>query len=616
MLTVRLAASAEVAEADDGTLDTSMMAFVKPTATVGVTEDDESAKEEDGATSPSDESEEDSRDDAAPADADAETGERTEPRTPVQRSGAGSTTTSTPVSVKPAASVASSPPSTALTPANPAPPASPSLPPPAPHHESEMIKHLVLAKLSNLESHQKRRDEASAPPLPLVERERSRSLKKDRGERRRRRPHNTAAKQLRSKLLRAPDASQHAANALTPSYSLLELTKPYPQADLLQTLAEQMADDPALPHHARLDCRFSSSNSASSEADPSEWSPHQRDDSAESDSAGALGQHRLTREKSDPLISPPPAPTLGHRASLLSQGSGGEAPVLDATAHADQSGLALLRKGSGASSRTLHTHSPHVQVTASSTEAEGETAANGASAAMPQPSPPSGSSEHSLHTPTFGSSPAGSPLTPPARPSSTTLPAGPRPPSPQVTGAKGASPVQKPGGSPSAGSTGRSVVRSTSRGAQPRQTIPAIADEYPLSLLVAEDNPINTKMIGGFLQRLGYKVEFAANGEEVLACWKRRVDKGEQPHDVVLMDVNMDEMDGYECTRRLRRLPAGGRVYIIAQTANASMESKSKCLESGMNAFLPKPIIVEELARQLKMAYRALDEADRDKRTA
>ena len=99
-----------------------------------------------------------------------------------------------------------------------------------------------------------------------------------------------------------------------------------------------------------------------------------------------------------------------------------------------------------------------------------------------------------------------------------------------------------------------------------------------------------------FLRKLGYEdVAIAVSGEEVLAVWaaKERDSGGGSGSDsgvfdVILMDVNMDGMDGIECTRQLRSRTTGQRVYIIAQTANANTESKHKCIDAGMDSFLPK----------------------------
>ena len=130
-----------------------------------------------------------------------------------------------------------------------------------------------------------------------------------------------------------------------------------------------------------------------------------------------------------------------------------------------------------------------------------------------------------------------------------------------------------------------------------------------------------------FLKKLGYEdVVIAVSGEEVLAVWSAREEAAVRSgsvsvssssgggqssvFDVILMDVNMDGMDGIECTRQLRNLVSGRRVYIIAQTANANTESKHKCIDAGMDSFLPKPVILEELARQLKLARQQLDKRD------
>jgi CheY-like chemotaxis protein len=66
------------------------------------------------------------------------------------------------------------------------------------------------------------------------------------------------------------------------------------------------------------------------------------------------------------------------------------------------------------------------------------------------------------------------------------------------------------------------------------------------------------------------------------------------------MDCQMPEMDGYEATRALRRDPLLSKVYIIAMTANAMQGDKEKCLECGMNDYVPKPIRVNDLAAALK----------------
>ncbi|MCS6922904.1 MAG: response regulator, partial [Fimbriimonadales bacterium] len=107
-----------------------------------------------------------------------------------------------------------------------------------------------------------------------------------------------------------------------------------------------------------------------------------------------------------------------------------------------------------------------------------------------------------------------------------------------------------------------------------------------LRVLVAEDNYVNQKVIRRQLERWGVQVAIAENGNEVLE-WLSRA-----PFDLVLMDCQMPEMDGYEATRRIRayEAPRGLHIPIIALTANALEGDREKCLECGMDDYLSKPI--------------------------
>jgi signal transduction histidine kinase/CheY-like chemotaxis protein/ligand-binding sensor domain-containing protein len=115
----------------------------------------------------------------------------------------------------------------------------------------------------------------------------------------------------------------------------------------------------------------------------------------------------------------------------------------------------------------------------------------------------------------------------------------------------------------------------------------------PLNILVAEDNLINQKMILKVLEKLGYKASLAATGREVV----RMLD--EEFFDLILMDVQMPEMDGLECTRYIRdnctRQPV-----IIAMTANAMIEDREECIKAGMNNYIPKPVKIELLVAMLQ----------------
>jgi CheY-like chemotaxis protein len=113
-----------------------------------------------------------------------------------------------------------------------------------------------------------------------------------------------------------------------------------------------------------------------------------------------------------------------------------------------------------------------------------------------------------------------------------------------------------------------------------------------LSVLVAEDNLLNQKVIMRLVRSLGCDVEAVANGLEVLvACARRRFD-------VVLMDVRMPEMNGLEAARRLRQeLPTEQQPHIYAMTAGVTAADRQACFDAGMNGFVAKPVVREELEK-------------------
>jgi len=114
-----------------------------------------------------------------------------------------------------------------------------------------------------------------------------------------------------------------------------------------------------------------------------------------------------------------------------------------------------------------------------------------------------------------------------------------------------------------------------------------------LRILIAEDNIINQKVISKMLNKLNYRADVAANGLEVLAALER------QAYDVVLMDIQMPEMDGLDAAKRIReRWPDGPK--IIAITAYAMQGDREKCIASGMNDYITKPVNLEELRSVLE----------------
>lgn len=128
------------------------------------------------------------------------------------------------------------------------------------------------------------------------------------------------------------------------------------------------------------------------------------------------------------------------------------------------------------------------------------------------------------------------------------------------------------------------------------QTTPmADRPQHSLRILLAEDNPVNQKVALRQLESLGYKADVVANGQEVLDLLQQ------VRYDLILMDCQMPVMDGYEATRRLRQQErrSGHRTVVIAITANAMQEDRERCLQAGMDDYLSKPVLKEDLQRLL-----------------
>ena len=128
--------------------------------------------------------------------------------------------------------------------------------------------------------------------------------------------------------------------------------------------------------------------------------------------------------------------------------------------------------------------------------------------------------------------------------------------------------------------------------------------ERALRVLVAEDNPINQRVVESLLYKWGHAVEIVADGEAAVRAWT------EDQYDVILMDVKMPGVDGLEATERIRsaEMAAGdGRhIPIVALTAQAFNEDEQRCREAGMDAYLSKPIKSEKLRTTLNQVVAAV----------
>ncbi len=133
--------------------------------------------------------------------------------------------------------------------------------------------------------------------------------------------------------------------------------------------------------------------------------------------------------------------------------------------------------------------------------------------------------------------------------------------------------------------------RISPRAAEPPKTGPLLATQLPLRILVVDDNTINQRVAVRILQQLGYQAEVAGNGREALDVLDQK------PFDFVLMDVMMPEMDGLEATRLLRKRQMNPenknyqtRIVVVAVTAHAMQGDREKCIASGMDDYLSKPV--------------------------
>lgn len=117
-----------------------------------------------------------------------------------------------------------------------------------------------------------------------------------------------------------------------------------------------------------------------------------------------------------------------------------------------------------------------------------------------------------------------------------------------------------------------------------------------LHILIAEDNLVNQKLAARLLEKQGHTSFIANNGREAVEAWET------ESFDAVLMDMQMPVMDGLEATKEIRakEQQLGKHVTIIAMTANAMTGDRERCLEAGMDEYIPKPVDVMKLVEVLE----------------
>lgn len=132
----------------------------------------------------------------------------------------------------------------------------------------------------------------------------------------------------------------------------------------------------------------------------------------------------------------------------------------------------------------------------------------------------------------------------------------------------------------------------------PEFTPEKLAAEIPLTILAVDDSLVNQILIQKVLSKLGYSSSLASNGLEALLAAERT------KFDLILMDLQMPELDGFEAASKIRQLTNDlNSPYIVALSADDSTESKSRFEDSGINDCLVKPVMVSEIFKLIKKVF-------------
>lgn len=125
-------------------------------------------------------------------------------------------------------------------------------------------------------------------------------------------------------------------------------------------------------------------------------------------------------------------------------------------------------------------------------------------------------------------------------------------------------------------------------------SLPQTKSSRPLRILVAEDNPVNQKVALGLLKKIGHVAKAVADGKQAIEALAR------EPYDIVFMDCQMPEMDGYKATEAIRRKEGlGQHTWIVALTANTMAGDREACIAAGMDDYVAKPIRSDALAASI-----------------
>ena len=159
-------------------------------------------------------------------------------------------------------------------------------------------------------------------------------------------------------------------------------------------------------------------------------------------------------------------------------------------------------------------------------------------------------------------------------------------------------------GKPLVRTTGTSQIKTDSSSPSEIQTV--LKEKRRLRILLAEDNAVNQKIACRVLEKQGYEITVAADGHQALAA----LDRAE--FDVVLMDVQMPEMDGFETTAAIRALEreTGRHLPIIAMTAHAMEGDRERCISAGMDDYVSKPLKIQELIELLQKISDAIHQEE------